>query len=456
MTAEEAIAAFVAELREDDVPNDVRDIAAEACLDCLGVMLAGSMEQPAQLIRSQVGVCGAGAAAIVGTALRALPGEAALANGVAAHVLDYDDMGAFGHPSAVLLPAVLAVGEANGVTGRRLLAAYAAGFEVGAALAAGLGISQGETGLHGTGMVGVFAATAAVCRLLSLTREQVLMALGIASSTPAGLVQNFGTFTKSLHAGMTARNGVMAASLAAAGWTANPGAFEGPGGVMAVYGRSDTGRLREAVSSLGRTWRMPAELTLKRYPCCGSTHAAVTSITALVHEAGITPEDVDWLEVGELPPASHVLLYPEPHTGFEGKFSMAYVAARALCDGQIGIDAFSPDAVADPRYLGVRDRVRVRVGSKWDHGREAFWPTTTVTVRLRDGRTLQHSTDRYTMPGTRAQPLSAEAVRTKFMDNCGRTGIDPAEAYAAWSRLADLPDIREAVRVVTRRSSEHS
>jgi 2-methylcitrate dehydratase PrpD len=453
MTAEEAVAAFVTGLREDDLPHDVCAIAAEACLDCVGVMVAGSVEEPAALMRAQLNLCETGPSAVVGTGLRGAPLDAALANGVAGHVLDYDDMGAFGHPSAVLAPAVLAVGETQGVSGRRLLTAYAAGFEIGAALAEGLSISQGETGLHQTGMIGVFAATAAAGNLLGLTAEQVMMAMGIAASTPAGLVQNFGTFTKSLHAGMTARNGVMAASLAAAGWTANPRAFEGPGGVMAVYGRPDTKRLRHALSTLGDEWRIRTEATLKRFPCCGSTHAAVTSITALLREAGVTADEVEWLEVGELPPASHVLLYPEAYTGFEGKFSLAYVAARALSDGDVTVDTFNPDAVGDARYLAVKDKVRIRIGSKWDHGGEAFWPATTVTMRLTDGRTLTHSTDRYTMPGTRAQPLSADAVREKFVANCTRAGVDGAAAYAAWSRLPESRNLSEAIGSVTRKGA---
>jgi len=202
-TAEATIAAFIADQAADDIPGDVFAVAAEACLDCAGVAVAGSIEQPARKIADFVAACGgAGSSSIVATSRRATPADAALANGVAAHVLDYDDMGAFGHPSAVLLPATLALAESRGASGRDLLTAYAVGFEVGAALEHGLGISQGVTGLHGTAMIGVFATTAAACRLLGLGREQVQMALGIAASLPAGLVQNFGTHTKSLHAGM--------------------------------------------------------------------------------------------------------------------------------------------------------------------------------------------------------------------------------------------------------------
>lgn len=451
-STESMIARFVAGLRPEDVPDDVLAVAAEACMDCVGVMLAGIDEPPARMMRAWLSPAGGdGAAAVLGTALRTTPADATLANGVAAHVLDYDDMGAFGHPSVVLLPPVLALGEARGVSGRRLLTAYAAGFEVGAALHEGLGISQGATGLHGTAMAGAFAAAAASANLLGLSPEQVTMAMAVAASTPAGLVQNFGTHTKSLHAGHTARNGLMAAMLAADGWTANPRAFEGAGGMLAVYGRGDQHRLRESVSTLGREWRLTKELTLKAFPCCGSTHGAVNAITALLRESGATIEQVDWLEVGELPPASHVLLYPEAHTGFEGKFSIEYVAARALCDRTVSVDSFGPQSTEDARYLAVKDKVRIRTGSKWVHGGEAFWGVSQATLRLTDGRTFHTEVNRYEMPGTRANPLPAATVQAKFTENCKRGGFDPDAAYAAWSRLAGLPDVREAVRTAVPR-----
>jgi len=316
----------------------------------------------------------------------------------------------------------------------------------GAALNKGLGISRGESGLHTTGMIGVFAATAAASRLLGLTEEQVKYAMGVAASTPAGLVQNFGTHTKSLHAGMAARNAVMAASLAADGFTSNPAFFEGAGGMLAVYGRADTARLRSNLEGLGTIWQMPSTLTLKRFPCCGSTHAAINAVQALLAASPVALDDIAQVEVGELPPASHVLLYPDAATGFQGKFSIEFTTARALCEhGNITVESFADDAVDDPAYRDLLGKVRVGVGSKWGHGTEAAFEDTTVTLRLKDGRVLSETVNRYAMPGTRKAPLGTEAIREKFEANCRRAGLEPGPLYERWSDVGTITSIREAL-----------
>ncbi|MPZ98905.1 MAG: hypothetical protein GEU80_06105 [Dehalococcoidia bacterium] len=446
-TAEDTLVRFVVGFDASQIPADVRAVAREACLDCLGVMLAGSRQAPAVKVHEQLRRHGSGhAASVVGTALRASPMDAALANGTAAHALDYDDMGAFGHPSAVLLPAVLAVGESLDASGEQLLAAYAVGFEVGAALNKGLGISRGESGLHTTGMIGVFAATAAVSRLLGLTEEQVKHAMGVAASTPAGLVQNFGTHTKSLHAGMAARNAVMAATLAADGFTSNPAFLEGAGAMLAVYGKADTARLRANLEGLGTVWQMSVALTLKRFPCCGSTHAAINAVRAMFEAAPVPLDDIEQIEVGELPPASHVLLYPDPATGLQGKFSIEFATARALCDhGDITVESFADDAVSEPAYRDLLSKVRVAVGSKWNHGTEATFEDTTVTLRLKDGSVLSESVNRYAMPGTRKAPLDTAAIREKFEANCRRAGLESDALYERWSDIGAIGSVRDAL-----------
>ena len=456
-TSEDTLARFVAGFPARDIPVPVRDLAGEAVIDCLGVILAGSVEAPAVKVQQQLRRFGSGdGVSVLGTGLRAAPMDATLANGTAAHALDYDDMGAFGHPSAVILPAVLAVGEILDASGADVLAAYAVGFEVGVALNRGLSISRGESGLHTTGMIGVFAATAAVARLLGLDEAQVKMAMGIAASTPAGLVQNFGTHVKSLHAGMAGRNGVMAALLASDGFNSNPAFLEGAGGMLAVYGRADTAKLRATVEGLGSHWLMLETLTLKRFPCCGSTHAAITAIQAMLAETPVSVAQIESVEISELPPASHVLLYPDAADGFQGKFSIEFTAARALCDGgAVTVESFAGDGgVTSPEYVEARSKVRVVVGPKWRHGAGASFEDTTVTMRLKDGRTLSQTVDRYHMPGTRHMPLDRSQVVEKFVANCRRAGFDADAVLGPWSDLYNLGSVREAIAVATQQPAQ--
>ena len=446
--SEEVLSRFVAEFPASDIPQDVIDRAVEACVDCLGVALAGSRAKPATLFHRQLEKYGGGdGVTVLGTGLRASPLEGSLANGIAAHALDFDDMGSFGHPSTSLLPAILAVAELTNASGRALLEAYTVGFEVGAALHKGLGISRGETGLHTTGIIGVFSATAGVARLLGLTPEQVTMAMGVVASTTSGLVQNFGTDTKSMHAGLAARNAVMAAQLAQDGFNSNPAYLEGAGGMLAVFGRGDHQRLRSMLEDLGKKWAMPETLTLKRFPCCGSTHAAITAVQNILAETPFSPSEIESVEVGELPPASHVLLYPDPVDGFQGKFSIEFATARALCDGgNVTVESFAGDGgTSSPEYRNVLDRLRVKVGPKWRHGTEAAFANTTVTVRLSDGRTVSNTVNRYEMPGTPKSRLTPEQIREKFEANCARAGLDGGALYGLWSRLPEMASVREGL-----------
>src|SRR5690606_36259978 len=263
-----------------------------------------------------------------------------------------------------------------------------------------------------------------------------------------------GTHTKSLHAGMAARNAVMAVQLAGAGFTSNPSFLEGAGGLLNVYGRGDSNRLQTSLSGLGKAWLMPETLTSKRFPCCGSTHGTITAIQAILEDHPVSVDAVDWLEIAELPPASHVLLYPHPEDGFQGKFSVEYTAAMALAEGgEVTVDTFAEGGVNAPGYLAARDKVRVKIGSKWQYGGEASFEDTTVTIRLKDGRELQATVDRYAMPGTRHQPLPDCSVKAKFDDNCRRAGFDPSVVYSHWSRIGQVVSMQDSIAVAATASA---
>ena len=238
MTIIEGIAERIAAITYDDLPAEAVEWAKMAILDTVGVTLAGAGEPCAQIVERVLGAARrAGECLIFGSDRRAAPLDAALINGTAAHALDFDDVSNSlgGHPSAPILPALFALGETLDCTGRDFIAAYVAGFETETRIARGVHFHHYEKGWHPTATLGVFGATAACSHLMGLDRARTAQALAIAASLASGIKANFGTMTKPLHVGHTARNGLFAAQLAQGGFTANPEALEHKQGFLMVF-----------------------------------------------------------------------------------------------------------------------------------------------------------------------------------------------------------------------------
>ena len=448
---ETRIAEFIIETDPSDMPVESFKAAREACFDCVGVMLAGAAQPHGHMMAEFVAEEGArGDCSVLGTAVRTSPSMAALANGTLGHALDYDDMGGFGHPSVVLLPPALAVGERMGISGRELLSAYIVGYEVGTHLNRGSNYIQGERGFHSTSVFGTLAATAVACRLLRLSKEQTIMALGIAGSMPSGVLQNFGTHTKPLHAGLSSRSGVMAALLARKGYLACDNIVESKVGWAAAYMGEGNYDLPAMVKDLGSVWTSANSIVIKKYPCCGSNHSTLDSLLGLIREHGFTLDEVDEVEVAGLPAISHVLLYPDPRSSFQGKFSLAYNVATALVDGQINMASFEGDRVLRSEYRQALDKVEIKVRSKWDSDYESHPSENPVTVRLKNGRTFTRTTNRHAMHGTPADPLSQEELHGKFRQNARLVLSDEQveEALRLWWMLDELPEIGRATAAV--------
>ena len=448
---EERIARFIVETKGKEVPPEAVRTARDAAFDCVGVALAGAAQPLGKIIRELTREEGGNPeATVIGSGLRTSPTMAALANGTLAHALDYDDMGSFGHPSVVLLPPVLALGEKLGASGRDILDAYVIGFEVAANLAAASHYVQTEGGFHSTAFYGTMGATTAAARLLELDVEQTVMALGIAGSMPAGVVQNFGTMVKPLHAGMAARNGVQAALLAKKGYMGTDRIFESKLGFFSTYVGEGNYDLDKAVNGLGHPFRLHDSLVIKKYPCCGTNHSALDSILSLIRENNLSFEDVVQVTVEGLPYLSHVLLYPQPTLGINGKFSIHYNVAAAILDGKVVIDSHSDQMLRRPRVKEALEKVHVEVQSRWDPGYTAAPTETPVTIRLKDGRVLTRSTNRHAMHGTPKDPLSRDELVDKFERNAGLTLAPDAVRRAAdlWLHIDEAPDMRQAMEAV--------
>ena len=218
------------------------------------------------------------------------------------------------------------------------------------------------------------------------------MALGMAGSMAGGVIHNFGTMTKPLHAGMTARDGVMAAQLAQRGFTAGDQILEHRWASPPPSRRRRTD-LDAAADNLGKPFHVQDALMIKKYPSCGGNHAMLDSVFGMMREHGFGYEDVDNAEIVQSY-ASTVMLYEEPETDLKGKFSAKYNMAAALVDGQIAIDTFTDEKVADPDVTDMMDRVRIRVQSKFEQGGGTVSKGVPIRITLKDGRVVEHETPR--------------------------------------------------------------
>ena len=281
-----------------------------------------------------------------------------------AHALDYDDITHITktHPTAVLLPAALAVAEETGATGRDLLLGYMAGFEV--ACAVGESLSEAyydDLGWHPTGPLGAIGAAAAASRIMALDSERTAMAISLAASQASGLRQNFGTMTKPFHAGDAARAGVVSARLVREGFTASDDALEGRFGFIRAFSGGRDFNAEQVVKNLqSKCYLVESGIEIKKYPCCGSAHLALDATFNLLSQGVIDPESVDKIEVmvDFDPPRS--LIHSRPMSSLEGKFSMQYCLAAALLDLRVGLQSFSDEQVLRSQAQSLIPRIDMR------------------------------------------------------------------------------------------------
>ncbi len=453
----EQLSAYVATESFDKLPDATVRAARRAILDTLGVMLAGSVEVTAARVRALIAHRRGGEeATIVGTPLRASVEDAALANGTAAHALDYDDVNQSlsGHPSAPILAAVLALAERQRAAGAALLAAFVAGVEVEAKLGRALNPVHYETGWHATSTLGVIGAAASAAKILGLPAERTAHALAIAASMASGIKANFGTDCKPLHVGHAARCGVEAALLAAAGFTGNPRALEHGDGFGATYGAGSPPAWDLVTAGLGA----PHDLVdpgvgVKRFPACASTHQALDATLALAEEHAIDPAGVETVECAVYYLAPHQLIYDRADTPLQGKFSMPYCVAVALLDRSVGLAQFTDERVRRADVQALMPRVRMVIHPE-QTTRDCL-PTrfSEVTITLRDGRRLSRRVRH--AKGQPRNPLTDAELTAKFRD-CAARVLTPEQAESVLTSVQALETLGDVSALARRLSGQAS
>ena len=444
----ETLACFVTESRASEIPDAVLVAAQNAVIDTVGVALAGTLEPVGGIALRWVRDLGARAQATVwGHDVASSAADAAFANGVFSHALDFDDThpGTRGHSSATLVPAVMAAGEIVGATGEDVLAAYALGLEIAGKIGRAFGPGHIERGWHPTATVGTLAATAAAARLSGLDADGLRRAWGLAASQMSGLMRNFGTMTKPFHAGHAARSGVVAAWMAQHGATADEALLDGKGGVLDVYGGGNGEPMENVLARLGKSWELvePGNY-VKRWPCCYSTHRAVGGLLALIEQHGLQADEVTEVAVGFLPGTDTALVSRDPQTGLEGKFSIEYVAAALFVDRALKLETFTDAMLQRPQVRELMRKVR-RYRIADDKVYSGISGYTDVAVTTPRGR-FASRIDR--VPGSAAWPMMEPDRVAKFMDCATRVlgGKDAEQLLRLCERCRGLRDIRELLR----------
>lgn len=450
-TVAKALAEHLATIHIGTISANAKQVAIDGIIDTVGVTLLGATEPVIFVLqKSLAGSETQGNALVFGGSRRAGLLEAAFINGTASHAADYDDMAHAmgGHPSVTLVPVILALGESLGSTGAEILEAYVVGFEAECRIGRVVNPDHYERGWHPTSTIGVFGAAAAAARLLKLDVQSTTMALAISASLASGVKANFGTMTKPLHVGQCVRNGLMAAQLAAGGFTAHPGALEHKQGYFQAYDGLANVHIDRLLAGAGEGLEIEQDsVGLKQFPCCGSTHPAIRGMLALRKE-GLRAEQVERIQImanrRRLPHTNN----PRPTSALGAKFSIQYATVRALLDDAPRLRHFEGDAFTEAAVIDLLSRTSVAAYSPTADAaqhEESNEMAADITVLTKDGRTLTSHAPHQLGRGGK-DPMSIDELFEKYSDCAGRL-LPEAQVQASFRALKQIEDCSNVVEL---------
>ncbi len=447
MGTTETLARWIVATKYDDIPAAAFAQAKKSILDYIGTATYGTSTPLGKIILEFTREQGGNPQArVIATNIRTSSTAAAFANGAAGHAEDFDDLGGVGgHPATVLTPTVLALADELHLSGRDVLTAWVVGYEIGTRLSSNI---HTDRDWHPTAIYGTMAAAAAASKLLGLDVEKTRMALGIAGSEAGGLRRNFGTMTKPFHPGQVARNGVIAAKLAAKGFTADPDIIEGRQGYADNFGGAKC-NIPAITKFLGKIYFLEDEGTrIKPWPCCGGNHQTLTGLLALLKEKKLKAAEIELVEhIGPNIPCTGALLRSTVTQGLEGKFTLAYNISAAIIDGKVDYETFTDKRAAKGDLQAFMERVKVRrsddVALRRSHIADG-----NAEARLRV--TMRNGVVHDLLLGT-AHHLTGAAVLDKFRLNAeatlGRERV--ALTIQLVQRLEKMKDVAELMDAVT-------
>ena len=413
----------------NDFSEEAVDVAVDLIFDTVGCMFAGIQEAGAKIVASFIADQGSGDITVVGSSRTVSPYNAALLNGTSAAILDYDDSTwrMIGHPSGCIVPAVLALGEQEGVSGEKALEAYMVGYEAAGNICKGTGAALYMTGRHTTGAIGVFGAAVACGKILNLNEEQMRMALGIAASCSGALRAGHGTMTKGLHSGNAAAQGMMSAILASRGFGAQPDIFDHKYGFFNVSIKSSDYSTDMVAVGWGNPWELlePNEGPgLKLIPS-GTTSFCAGECAMNIHAANKPdPREIASILWQTTPLAVDIAPYGVPGDRNQAFYSIGWAIAAGLVDGRVGLRQFDEDKIKNPLLREVCGKVKIEIHPDLRNAQSPEHVAGELTVVMKDGKKYSHMRRRPRMyPG--GEPRNREQLTEKFTENALRSIKEP-------------------------------
>ncbi len=437
----ENLSSFVTETKFDDIPVNVVERAKQCILDTIAVALYGSQFE-SSIIASAVimETGGKKESTIIGTNKKAPVFLAALVNGISSHTAEYDDdlFDFLGHPSCILMPVVLSLSEKNMLDGKSMLASFILGNETGSIIGNRMGWEHYRTGFHPTGTIGTIAASAAASKLLNLSAKETANALGIAASSASGLRENFGTMTKSWHAGHAASGGIMASLLAQKGYNSSLNSLEGESGFIKVF----QGK-KEVLSDIkvpGKPYSI-LDVVQKRYPSGAASHPAVDAVLYIIKKNSIQPEDIQTIQCYVRPMVLSILKYKYPENKLEAKFSLEYSIAAAVVFGSLGIDQFTDKVVNKPRVKEMIKKIFVIPDEKLETiaVKENLLSPVKIIITLKTGKI--YNTFKREAKGGPQSPFHWRELEDKFSE-CSENVLSKFNAQSAVTLIKNLEEVK--------------
>jgi aconitate decarboxylase len=432
------LARFIAGAHGLALPPEVVATVRTGFIDTLAVLAAGRDEPVSRVMQAVVRARsgpGCRAPLLLGPE-RASARDAALVNATAAHALDYDDVALQGHPSAVLVPALLAEATRTPASGMDLLRAYVAGYEVWAEL-----LSRDEDlhhlkGWHPTGVFGTVAVAAAVATLRRLPMEAARSALGLAASMASGLTANFGSMAKPFHAGQAAAHGLDAVDLAQAGMLAAADALEHRSGFLRAFSPAGRVNVEPLPAGWGHGLRIATlGLTVKKYPMCYATHRVIDAALRLARTHDVDVAAVESMHATVGPAQALMLRNHAPMEALQAKFSLEFSVAAAIVARKVGLAELSDGFVQRPEVQALMTKLRIEVVDSAHPDEPTLAVSDRLVITMRDGRVLDGGEVRDAR-GAPGQPLLPGELEDKFRDCTGR--LDAGLRDALWREFGRL------------------
>ena len=444
----QAYADFIADSAAWTMPPEIQEVVVLGFTDAIGVMLAGARENAVCRLTQWALMQGGQPHARVVSCEEALPAaQAALINATAAHALDYDDFAFSNHPSAVLVPTILAVADAHPASGATMARAYAVGYEVWADLFLREKDLYYDKGWHPTAILGTVGAAAAAAVVQGLSATQTRHALALAASSAGGIFENFGTMAKPYHGGRAASAGVTAAAMAACGLEASATALEGRHGLLRAFSPLGNVDLQSPIHR-GDSWHISARrLNIKKYPVVGAAQRSIDAVLGLNQRTRIDPAQVKKMVALISERHAAVMPYHRPQNALEAKFSLEFAIASALRHNAVGFNELQDFVVLDPAMQALMGCITLETTSAFEPDWRDAAPFDQVTVHLRDGTTVSTSQVRRAT-GHADTPLSATDVHAKFMGCVRHAKVDTATGEHLYQSLQKLVTLAGAADIL--------